>query len=54
MLAGYGNYPDDSRIRPPGHDIQLFDLAEVDRFVAGCAMNYPLHRDALGMLKAAA
>jgi hypothetical protein len=54
MLAGYGNFPDDSRIRPPGDDIQMFDLAEVDRFIAGCAMNFPPHDEALGMLKEAA
>ena len=54
MLAGYGNFPDDSRIRPPGDDIEQFDLAEIDRFITGCAMNFPPHEKALGLLRVAA
>lgn len=54
MLAGYGNFPDDSRIRAPGEDIRIHDMAEIDRFIAGCAFNYPSHESALDMLKEAA
>ena len=54
LLAGYGNFPDSSKLRPPGDDIRLFDLGEVDRFIAGCAMNFPSHAEALGQLRAAA
>ena len=54
LLAGYGNFPDDSRLQPPGDDIEHVDMAEIDRFVAGCAMNFQPHRDALGMLSEAA
>ena len=53
MLAGYGNFPDDEQLRPP-IDIAPVDMAEVERFVAGCAMNFPSHADALAALKAAA
>jgi 2-polyprenyl-6-methoxyphenol hydroxylase-like FAD-dependent oxidoreductase len=51
MLAGYGNFPDDSMLKPPGADIAPIDMAEVERFVAGCAINFPSHSDALAQLK---
>ena len=54
MLAGYGNFPDDSRIGPPGPDVELFDMAEIDRFIAGCALNFPPHDQALKLLAKAA
>ncbi len=54
MLAGYGNFPDDGRIRPPGDDIEIFDMDEVDRFIHGCALNFPAHQSALNLLKEAA
>ncbi|HEU4704524.1 MAG TPA: tryptophan halogenase family protein [Sphingomicrobium sp.] len=54
MLAGYGNFPDDSRIKPPGPDIETFDMAEIDRFIAGCALNFPPHEQALDQLAKAA
>jgi 2-polyprenyl-6-methoxyphenol hydroxylase-like FAD-dependent oxidoreductase len=50
MLAGYGNYPDESRLQPPGDDIVPIDMADVDRFVHGCAMNFPTHAEALARL----
>jgi 2-polyprenyl-6-methoxyphenol hydroxylase-like FAD-dependent oxidoreductase len=54
MLAGYGNFPDDSKLKPPGPDIAPIDMAEVERFVSGCAMNFPMLTDALGGLEEAA
>lgn len=54
LLAGYGNFPEDSKLKPPGPDIAPIDMAEVERFVAGCAMNFPSHAEALGRLKDAA
>jgi hypothetical protein len=50
MLAGYGNFPDDSLLKAPGPDITPIDMAEIERFVAGCAMNFPTHAEALGRL----
>jgi tryptophan 6-halogenase len=54
MLAGYGNFPDDSKLRPPGKDVLPVDMARIERFVSGCAMNFPTHADALGRLSAVA
>ena len=50
MLAGYGNFPDDSRLFPPGPDIVPIDMAQIERFVSGCAMNFPAHSNALARL----
>jgi hypothetical protein len=54
MLAGYGNFPDQQMLRPPGADITPIDMSEVERFVGGCAMNFPTHQEALARLKEAA
>lgn len=51
MLAGYGNFPPAEMLKPPGPDITRFDMADVDRFVSGCAMNFPSHTQALERLK---
>ena len=50
MLAGYGNFPDNSRLQPPGPDIVPVDMDDIERFVAGCAMNFPTHAEALRRL----
>ena len=52
MLAGYGNFPDDRLLKSPERG--LIDMAEVERFVSGCAMNFPTHAEALGHVAAAA
>ncbi len=54
MFAGYGNFPDASKLRPPGDDVEHIDMAEIDRFITGCALNYPSHESALDMLRQAA
>jgi hypothetical protein len=51
MLAGYGNFPAADMLKPPGPDIVQFDMADVDRFVGGCAMNFPMHCEALERLE---
>ena len=51
MLAGYCNFPSADMLKPPGPDIVQFDMADVDRFVGGCAMNFPMHAEALGRLE---
>ena len=53
MLAGYGNFPEPNRLKPPGPDISPIDMADVDRFVSGCAMNFPTHAEALARLSEA-
>ncbi|HSQ99981.1 MAG TPA: tryptophan halogenase family protein [Sphingomicrobium sp.] len=50
MLAGYGNFPDASLLRPPGPDIMAIDMADIERFVGGCTMNFPTHAQALARL----
>ena len=50
LLGGYGNYPAVVPIQPTSP--ALIDMAEVERFVAGCAANFPAHRDALDALVA--
>ena len=54
MLAGYGNFPDASKLTPPGPDVALVDMDEIDRFIAAAAEAFPPHVEALGMLEAAA
>jgi hypothetical protein len=51
LLAGYGNFPPD-RLRPS--NVEGVDLEALDRFIDGCAMNFPTHRDALQQLLEAA
>ena len=51
MLAGYGNFPSAEVLKPPGPDITRFDMGDVERFVSGCAMNFPSHAEALERLK---
>jgi hypothetical protein len=41
-------------LKPPGPDVVQFDMADIDRFVAGCAMNFPPLPEALERLKEAA
>jgi hypothetical protein len=51
MLAGYGNFPDGSRLVPPGPDVAPIDMHRIERFVSGCAMNFPIHSEALARLQ---
>lgn len=48
MLAGYGNFPEDGRLKPPGDDVAIVDMDAVERFLEGCAMNFPSHAEMLG------
>ncbi len=50
LLGGYGNYPPLGS--PRTADPAPVDMAGVERFVAGCAANFPMHRDALAALRA--
>ena len=51
MLAGYGNFPRAELMKPPGPDVARVDMAEIDRFVSGCALNFPPLSEALEHLK---
>lgn len=50
MLAGYGNFPEPGRLSAPGPDIARIDMTDIDRFLSGCAMNFPAHSEALARL----
>lgn len=52
MLAGYGNFPDQARLRPP--EGPSVDMAEIERFISGCAMNFRTHAEALARVTDAA
>ena len=51
LLAGYGNYPDPAKLVDPAPTTRVADMGEVERFVAGCASNFPSHRDVLARLR---
>lgn len=53
LLAGYGQFPDASRLVPPEDDLTLADLTKLDRFIAGCARNFTEHRELLNRLGSA-
>jgi tryptophan 6-halogenase len=44
LLAGYGTFPDDSKITAPGDDIEHIDMAGVDEFIRRCALNFADHK----------
>ncbi len=47
LFAGYGTFPDDQKITPPGDDIQIFDMAEMDDFIRRCGLNFTDHKQRL-------
>ena len=50
MLAGYGNFPPPERLRKPETGRSGVDMDAIDRFIDGCAMNFPQHKQALEQL----
>jgi tryptophan 6-halogenase len=44
LLAGYGTFPDDASIKPPGDDIEHVDMAAISDFLRRCAMNFQDHK----------
>ena len=47
LLAGYGTFPSDAKLQPPGSDIQHHDMAEIDDFIRRCALNFQDHKSLL-------
>jgi 2-polyprenyl-6-methoxyphenol hydroxylase-like FAD-dependent oxidoreductase len=45
MLGGYGNYPKTERLAPMNNS--PVDLHAVNRFISGCALNFPQHSEVL-------
>jgi tryptophan 6-halogenase len=54
LLAGYGTFPDDAKITPPGDDIQRLDMAQMDDFLRRCGLNFTDHKTLLDRMKQAA
>ncbi len=52
LLAGYGTFPSDAKLKPAGDDIQQFDLAEVANFVRRCGLNFADHKNVLERMAA--
>jgi tryptophan 6-halogenase len=52
LLAGYGKFPDDAKITPPGDDIQLFDMVQMDEFLRCCGLNFTDHKQLLETMHA--
>jgi tryptophan 6-halogenase len=47
LLAGYGVYPDDQKMRPPELGLSLADMDKIDDFVRRSALNFPDHSSLL-------
>ena len=43
LMAGYGTFPDDARLTPPGPDVERIDMARIDDFLNRCALNFRSH-----------
>jgi len=54
LLAGYGTFPDDAKIRPAEPAAQRFDMAVIDDFVTRCGRNFRDHKQVLAELNGAA
>lgn len=44
LLAGYGIFPDEAKIVPPGDDIVAVDIEKIDDFLSRCALNFSDHK----------
>jgi len=53
LLAGYGTFPADEKIRPPEPAAQRFDMAVIDDFVTRCARNFRDHKQLLAEVRGA-
>jgi tryptophan 6-halogenase len=51
LLAGYGTFPEDAKITPPGADIVIVDMAQIDDFLARCALNFTDHKMLLDRMR---
>lgn len=47
LFAGYGTFPEDARLVPPGPDIDRIDMARIDDFLRRCALNFHPHNTRL-------
>lgn len=52
LLAGYGTFPPQGKLVASTEGLDLADMSQIDRFISGCAQNFPSHRAALANLSA--
>lgn len=50
LLAGYGAFPDDAKLRPPEPAALRHDMARIDDFVRRCGLNFRDHKAVLAAL----
>lgn len=50
LLAGYGIFPDDAKLVPPGPDIEKFDFARIDGYIRAAARAFPDHKMLLSQM----
>jgi 2-polyprenyl-6-methoxyphenol hydroxylase-like FAD-dependent oxidoreductase len=50
LLAGYGTFPPDYKLTASTDGLALADMAKIDSFITGCAMNFGSHKAALANL----
>lgn len=43
LLAGYGTFPDDAKLKPAEPGLPVADMGQIDRFIAACATNFTDH-----------
>ncbi|MBL0923714.1 MAG: tryptophan 7-halogenase [Sphingomonadaceae bacterium] len=52
LLAGYGTFPPEDKLVASLEGLQLADMSQMEKFISGCARNFPTHSEALANLSA--
>jgi hypothetical protein len=47
LFAGYGTFPPDTKLTATIDGLDLVDMAKIDNFIDGCALNFESHRAGL-------
>lgn len=51
LLAGKGIYPTAEQVRPGNENAHKYNLAEIEEYLTGCALNFPSHQERLQALR---
>jgi hypothetical protein len=54
LLAGKGIFPTDEQVRPGNELANKYNLENIEKYLKGCALNFPPHREQLRSLRNAA
>ena len=54
LLAGKGIYPTEEQVRPGSELAHKYNLENIEKYLKGCALNFPPHREQLRSLRDAA